>query len=125
MSVTTAACMTPEGRNINTDVKIQKTTRKLICMFAIANSNTYPVSLEGFSVALAALKWFPMFATSSCCSLFQPRKTICWYQIAAIFITYLESDYCNIYISVLISRQLISLFCQAWLRIFSILKSAS
>lgn len=72
--MTTAACMTPEGRNTNTDIKIQKTTRKLICTLATANSSTYPVSLEGFSVTLAAPKWFLMFATSSCCSLFQPKK---------------------------------------------------
>lgn len=122
MPVATAYCVTLEGRNTNTEVKIQKTTRNLIYMFAIANSSTYPVSLKGFSVTLAALKWFPIFATSSCCSLFQPRKTICWYQIAASFITYLGSDYCNIYISVLIVKQLISLFCHAWLGILGIVK---
>lgn len=113
----------PVGKlNTNTEVKIQETTRKLTCIFAITDSSTYPASLEGFSVTLAAPKWFPMFATSSCWSFFQPKKSICWYQIAVIFITYLELGYCNIYISVLLVKQLISLFCQAWLRILGAVK---
>lgn len=110
--------------NTNTEVKIQKTTRKLIYIFAITNSSTYHVSLEGFLMTLAAPKWFPVFATSSCCSLFQPRKTICWYQIAAILITYWESGYCNIYTSVLIVKELISSAKHGWESLV-LLKSAS
>lgn len=39
-------------------------TRKPICKFVITNLDSY---LKEFSFTLAALKWFSIFATNTCC----------------------------------------------------------